>query len=52
MIVDCRKKKTQIAFIIFNGEPIENVDCFKFLGKVIANEYGWVFNTLAGLFFF
>ena len=38
MIVDfCKEgfKKTSIAPIIINGEPIERVDCLKFLGTII-----------------
>ena len=40
MIVDFRKKK-----IIFNGDSIERVDCFKFLGTIISSDLAWENNT-------
>ena len=41
MIVDFRKTKTPNAPIIINGEPIESVDCFQFLGTIISCDLGW-----------
>ena len=37
MIVDFRKRKTPPGPIIINGELIERVDCFKFLGMIISS---------------
>ena len=45
MTVDFGKKKTPIAIIIIKGEPIERVDCFKFLGTIIPSDLGWGNNT-------
>ena len=45
MIVDLRKRKTPLAPIIINGDSIERVDCFKFLGTIISSDLGWENNT-------
>ena len=45
MIVDFRKKKTPLAPIIFNGDSIERVDCFKCLGTIISSDLAWENNT-------
>ena len=39
MIVDFRKRKTPLAPIIINGDSIERVDCFKFLGTIITSGF-------------
>ena len=44
MIVDFRKRKTPLAPII-NGDSIERVDCFRFLGTIISSDLGWENNT-------
>ena len=31
--------------VIINGEPVERVDCFKFLSMIIYSELGWENNT-------
>ena len=38
-------RKTPVAPIIFNGEPIERVVCFKFLGTIIYSDLGRENNT-------
>ena len=45
MIVDLRKRKTPLAPIIINGDSIERVDCFKFLGTIISSDLGGENNT-------
>ena len=45
MMADFRKKKTPIAPIIINGEPIDRVECFKFLGTIVSNDLRWENNT-------
>ena len=45
MIVDFRKRKSPLAPIIVNGDSIERVDCFKFLGTIISNDLTWENNT-------
>ena len=45
MIVDFRKKKTSISPIIINGEPIESMGCFTFLGWIICCDLGLENNT-------
>ena len=45
MIVDFRKRKKPFAPIIVNGNSIERVDCFKFLGTIISSDLAWENNT-------
>ena len=45
MIVDFRKRKNPLAPIIVNGDSIERVDCFKFLGSIISSDLAWENNT-------
>ena len=45
MIVDFRKRKNPLAPIIVNGDSIERVDCFKFLGTIISSDLAWENNT-------
>ena len=45
MIVDLRKRKNPLAPIIVNGDSIERVDCFKFIGTIISNDLTWENNT-------
>jgi hypothetical protein len=44
MIVDFREKNP-LAPIIANGDSIERVDCFKFLGTIISSDLAWENNT-------
>ncbi|XP_070193949.1 uncharacterized protein [Littorina saxatilis] len=41
MVVDFRRKKGPVAPLIINGDPIEMVDFFKFLGTTISNDLCW-----------
>ena len=41
MIVDFRKRKNPLAPIIVNGDSIERVDYFKFLGTIISSDLAW-----------
>ena len=45
MIVDFRTEKNPLAPIIVNGDSIERVDCFKFLGTIISSDLAWENNT-------
>ena len=45
MIVDFRKRKNPLAPIIVNGDSIERVDYFKFLGTIISSDLAWENNT-------
>ncbi len=45
MIADFRKEKTPLVLIIINGEPIDRVECFKFLGTIVSNDLRWENNT-------
>ena len=47
LIVDFRKKKTQILPLIINNQDVEIVDCFKFLGTTISRDLGWVTHVQA-----
>ena len=47
MIVDFRKRTKPLAPIIVNGDSIERVDCFKFLGTIISSDLAWENNTEA-----
>ena len=38
MIVNFRKRKNPLVPIIVNGDSIERVDCFKFLGTIISSD--------------
>ena len=49
MIVDFRKRKNPLAPIIVNGDSIERVDCFVFLGTIISSDLAWENNTDAFL---
>ena len=44
MIVDFREKNP-LAPIIANGDSIERVDCFKFLGTIISSDLAWENNS-------
>jgi hypothetical protein len=41
IVVDFRKKKTHLTPLMINGENIERVSCFKFLGNVISEDLKW-----------
>ena len=41
MIVDFRKRKNPLAPIIVNGDSIERVECFTFLGTIISSDLAW-----------
>jgi len=41
MVVDFRRKKGPVDPLVVNGETIETVDCFKFLGTTISNDLSW-----------
>jgi len=45
MIVDFRKRKNPLAPIIVNGNSIERVDCFKFIGTIISSDLTWENNS-------
>ena len=45
IIVDFRKKPSQIQPLSINGEIIERVSNFKFLGTVISDDLRWETNT-------
>ena len=41
MIVDFRKKKTPLSPLFINGQSVERVDSFKFLGTIISSNLKW-----------
>ena len=41
MVVDFRRKKSPVQFIMMKGEPIEMVDDYKYLGVVLDNKLNW-----------
>jgi hypothetical protein len=41
MVVDYRGKKGPVEPLVINGEPIEIVDFFKFLGTTMSNDLSW-----------
>ena len=49
MIVDFSKRKNPLSPISVNGDSIERVDCFKFLGTIISSDLAWENNTDAGV---
>ncbi|XP_073669588.1 uncharacterized protein [Paramisgurnus dabryanus] len=47
MIVDFRRCKESPQPLIINGEEVEKVSCFKFLGILISEDLKWEMNTIA-----
>ena len=47
MVIDFRRIKSPIAPITINGEDIEIVTDFKFLGTIISNDLSWDTNITA-----
>ena len=47
IVVDFRRKQTPIEPISIDGDDIERVECFKFLGTIICNDLKWHKNTEA-----
>ena len=45
MIVDFRRIKDPLSPLVINGESVEQVEEFKFLGTVISNDLSWGNNT-------
>ena len=45
MIVDYRKRRTEHAPILINGDVVEQVESFKFLGVHITNKLEWSKHT-------
>ena len=41
IVVDFRKKSTHVPPLLINGEPIEKVETFKFLGTLISEDLKW-----------
>ena len=39
--VDFRRKKSPLDPLVINGEDIERVTCFKFLGTIISDDLKW-----------
>ena len=44
-MVDFRKRKSPLAPIIINGDSIEKLKGFQFIGTIIYNDLGWENNT-------
>ena len=45
MIVDFRLKKSDMAPLVINGEEVERVEFFKFLGTIVSDNFKWDRNT-------
>jgi hypothetical protein len=45
MIVDYRKRRTEHVPILIDGDVVEQVESFKFLGVHITNKLSWSKNT-------
>jgi hypothetical protein len=45
MVIDFRKVKAPLSPLVINGECVEQVDSFKFLGTVISSDLSWDKNT-------
>ncbi|XP_070182906.1 uncharacterized protein [Littorina saxatilis] len=46
LIVDFRRKKIPITSLTINGEVVEQVESFKFLGTTITSSLSWETNTV------
>jgi len=47
VVVDFRRKKSDLAPVYINGEMVERVEDFKFLGTYISQDITWKTNTTA-----
>jgi hypothetical protein len=47
VVVDFRRKKIDLAPVYINGEIVERVEDFKFLGTYISQDITWATNTTA-----
>ena len=47
MVVDFRRNKTLVAPVVVNGETIDMVDSFKFLGTTMSSSLSWDDNCTA-----
>ena len=45
MVIDFRRNSTPIDPLFINGQPIETVESFKFLGSLISCDLTWDLNT-------
>jgi hypothetical protein len=45
MIVDFRRNPSPKDPLVVNGQAIETVECFKFLGTIISEDLSWTSNT-------
>ena len=45
MIIDFRRNKTPLLPLMINGESVEQVNIFKFLGTHVSNDLKWCTNT-------
>lgn len=45
LVVDFRKRATPLLPLFINGEVVERVTCFKFLGTTIHQSLSWELNT-------
>ena len=45
IIVDYRKRRTEIALILIDGAVVEQVESFKFFGVHIPNKLTWSKHT-------
>ena len=41
MVIDFRRKRGPVIPLVIDGEPIETVDTFKFLGTIISKDLSW-----------
>ena len=45
VIIDFRRKPTEMAPLLINGGELEIVESFKFLGTTISNDLKWSINV-------
>ena len=49
VIIDFRRIKTPVSPLLINGEEVERVDSFKFLGTTISHDLAWTPHIIAAV---